>query len=173
MTSVVQPELESFESAESGASHTYPQQAGTIRKNGFIVLNNRPCRVLEKHSAKTGKHGHAKCTFVGSDIFTGKHYTDATPSSHNCDVPVVSREEYVFIDITDDGDDDDGFVTLLSDRGTTREDMRLPSGTPEYDGIAAALRHHHSSAEAGDIVVTVLRAMGEEVIHSFRVVSRQ
>ena len=30
--------------AHAGASLTYPQQAGTIRKNGYIVINNRPCK---------------------------------------------------------------------------------------------------------------------------------
>jgi hypothetical protein len=35
-----------FESkADAGASKTYPQQAGTIRKNGYIVIKNRPCKV--------------------------------------------------------------------------------------------------------------------------------
>jgi hypothetical protein len=34
-----------FESADAGASLTYPQQAGTIRKNGFIVIKGRPCKV--------------------------------------------------------------------------------------------------------------------------------
>ena len=35
-----------FESkADAGASKTYPQQAGTIRKNGYIVITARPCKV--------------------------------------------------------------------------------------------------------------------------------
>lgn len=35
-----------FESkADAGASKTYPQQAGTIRKNGHIVIKGRPCKV--------------------------------------------------------------------------------------------------------------------------------
>lgn len=34
-----------FESADAGASLTFPQQAGTIRKNGFIVIKGRPCKV--------------------------------------------------------------------------------------------------------------------------------
>ena len=36
---------ETFESADAGASLTYPQQAGTIRKNGFMVAKGRPCKV--------------------------------------------------------------------------------------------------------------------------------
>ena len=35
-----------FESkADAGASKTYPQQAGTVRKNGYLVVKNRPCKV--------------------------------------------------------------------------------------------------------------------------------
>jgi hypothetical protein len=35
-----------FESkADSGASKTYPMQAGAIRKGGYIVIKNRPCKV--------------------------------------------------------------------------------------------------------------------------------
>ncbi|KAJ6363831.1 hypothetical protein OIU78_003908 [Salix suchowensis] len=37
-----------FESkADAGASKTYPQQAGNIRKSGYIVIKNRPCKVVE------------------------------------------------------------------------------------------------------------------------------
>ena len=37
---------EQFESTDAGASLTFPQQAGTIRKGGHIVIKNRPCKVL-------------------------------------------------------------------------------------------------------------------------------
>ncbi|CAI0427501.1 unnamed protein product, partial [Linum tenue] len=93
-----------FESkADAGASKTYPQQAGTIRKNGYIVIKNRPCKVVEVSTSKTGKHGHAKCHFVAIDIFNGKKLEDIVPSSHNCDVPHVNRTDYQLIDISEDG----------------------------------------------------------------------
>ncbi|XP_014629812.1 eukaryotic translation initiation factor 5A3 isoform X1 [Glycine max] len=100
-----------FESkADAGASKTYPQQAGTIRKNGYIVIKGRPCKVVEVSTSKTGKHGHAKCHFVGIDIFTAKKLEDIVPSSHNCDVPHVNRTDYQLIDIAEDGFIKDGFA---------------------------------------------------------------
>jgi translation initiation factor 5A len=92
-----------FESTDAGASKTFPQQAGTIRKSGHIVIKGRPCKVVDVSTSKTGKHGHAKCHFVAVDIFTSKKVEDLQPSSHNCDVPVVNRVEYQLIDISDDG----------------------------------------------------------------------
>ena len=159
---VKEPELECSSDSVGARQDVFLQQAKTIRKNGFIVLNGRPCKVVETRASK------GYITFVGENIFSGERHTETIPYSHDCEVPVVSYEEYVLMDITDDGDDDDGFVTLLSDNSVLRDDMQLPTGTPEYDSIAMDLRRYHSSSEPGDIVVVVLRAMGDEVIHSFR-----
>ncbi|CAG7899810.1 unnamed protein product [Brassica rapa] len=32
------------ESSDDGEPMTYPQQAGTIRENGYIVIKGRPCK---------------------------------------------------------------------------------------------------------------------------------
>jgi len=49
-----------FESATSGASETVPLQCSALRKNGYVVLKNRPCKIVDMSTSKTGKHGHAK-----------------------------------------------------------------------------------------------------------------
>ncbi|KAJ9530079.1 hypothetical protein QJQ45_023393 [Haematococcus lacustris] len=182
---------ETFESADAGASLTYPQQAGTIRKNAYIVINNRPCKVADVSTSKTGKHGHAKCHFVGIDIFTGKKYEDLTPSSHNCDVPNVARNEYTLIDINEDGFVSDRRVqlswppaawpclpggvvysmqqvSLMEENGSTRDDLKLPYGTDESEKLAEQLKIDFG--EGKEIVVSVLKAMGEEMINSMKVV---
>jgi len=147
-----------FESkADAGASKTYPMQAGAIRKGGYIVIKNRPCKVVEVSTSKTGKHGHAKCHFVAIDIFNGKKLEDIVPSSHNCDVPHVDRTEYQLIDISEDG-----FVSLLTENGNTKDDLKLPTD----EAILTQLKE--GFAEGKDIALTVMSSMGEEQINAVK-----
>lgn len=80
-----------FESANAGASATYPVQCSALRKGGYVMIKGRPCKVMEMSTSKTGKHGHAKVHLVALDIFTNKKYEDLCPSTHNIDVPNVTR----------------------------------------------------------------------------------
>merc|ERR1712169_35516 len=68
-------------------SLTYPAQCSSIKKNGYVVIKDRPCKVVETSTSKTGKHGHAKVHMVAIDIFTGKKLEEICPSTHNMDVP--------------------------------------------------------------------------------------
>lgn len=125
-----------FESVSAGASETYPVQCSALRKNGFVMIKNRPCKIVDMSTSKTGKHGHAKVKstlvsygmclrhiynlacfkdlhvdsvpilpettptpppqvhLVALDIFNGKKYEDICPSTHNMNVPHVSRKDY-------------------------------------------------------------------------------
>ncbi len=85
---------EQFSNAESGASESFPMQCSALRKGGFVIIKDRPCKVVEMSTSKTGKHGHAKVNLVGIDIFTARKYEDISPSTHNMMVPNVVRKEY-------------------------------------------------------------------------------
>lgn len=142
-------EYETFESVDAGSSLTFPLQCSALRKNGFVLMGGRPCKIVDMSTSKTGKHGSAKVNLVGVDIFTGKKYEDFSPSTHNMDVPHVVRKEYQLVDI------EDGFLSLITDSGDTKSDVKLPE--------AELGEQIKADFEAGkDLMVSVVKAMNEE-----------
>ncbi|KAF9040156.1 eukaryotic translation initiation factor 5A-2 [Panaeolus papilionaceus] len=144
-----------FEQAGSGASMTYPMQCSALRKNGHVVIKGRPCKIVDMSTSKTGKHGHAKVHLVAIDIFTGKKLEDISPSTHNMDVPNVSRNEYQLVNI------DDGFLNLMNQDGASKDDVKVPEGDigKEIQG---------AFDEGKDLLVTIISAMGEEQAISWK-----
>ena len=148
-------EEHNFESADAGASATFPMQCSALRKNGFVVIKGRPCKIVDMSTSKTGKHGHAKVHLVALDIFTGKKLEDLSPSTHNMEVPVVKRNEYQLLDI------DDGYLSLMTMDGDTKDDVKAPEGELG-EQLQAAFD------EGKDLMVTVISAMDEEAVISFK-----
>jgi translation initiation factor 5A len=146
-----------FTSGDAGASATFPMQCSALRKNGFVMIKGRPCKIVEMSTSKTGKHGHAKVHLVALDIFNQKKYEDICPSTHNMDVPNVSRKDFQLLDVSDDG-----YLSLMDDAGNTRDDLKVPEGD-----IGEEIK---SSIDDGkDILCTVLSACGEEAVIATKV----
>ncbi|KAE9550542.1 hypothetical protein FO519_006234 [Halicephalobus sp. NKZ332] len=147
-----------FHTGESGAAKTYPKQCSAVRKNEFIMIKGRPCKVVEMSTSKTGKHGHAKVHMVALDIFTNKKLEDICPSTHNVEVPFVKRKEYQLLSINDDG-----FVSLMDlETCDTKDDLRLP------DGELGQQIKEASEKDDVELLVTVVTACGEEAILGFK-----
>lgn len=144
-----------FETANAGASATFPMQCSALRKNGFVVIKGRPCKIVDMSTSKTGKHGHAKVHLVAIDIFTGKKLEDLSPSTHNMEVPNVRREEYTLVDI------DDGFLNLMSSDNSMKDDVKLPESDLGNE-------IHDAFDEGKELLVTIISAMGEEAPVSWK-----
>lgn len=147
-----------FSQTDSGSSMTYPVQAGTVRKGGYIMIKGRPCKVVDVSTSKTGKHGHAKAHFVAIDIFTGKKCEELCPTSHNIDVPNVTRTEYQVLD-AQEGED---YISLMDEDGNSKDDLRFPDN---YELVTGIIEKFNEGVE--DVFVTTISAMGEEMIVSF------
>ena len=80
---------------DSGASDATPIEASSLKKNGFVLIKNKPCKIVELKISKVGKHGHSKVHLVGLDIFNGNKYEDIFPSSRRPLEPAVIRKEYM------------------------------------------------------------------------------
>lgn len=151
--------VEEFAKGDSGAGLTFPCPCNDVKKGGYIMIKEKPCKVSEISVSKTGKHGHAKANIVGYDIFTEKKYEDIFPTSHNVDVPFVKKTEFDLIAISDDGT-----VTYTNEAGENKDDLTLPdeNDNPYITDLKKA------EAENKNILITVLEAMGEVKIVAFR-----
>lgn len=143
---------EDVEITASGASLTVPSQVGSLKKNGYVVIKDHPCRIVEMNVAKVGKHGSAKAKITGIDVFTGNKYEEIHPTSHNMDVPVIKREDWTLVDISRDG-----YASLMNDNGDTKEDLKVPD-----DEIGQKMRDLLDNGAT--VSTTVLKAMGMEKI---------
>merc|ERR1712196_363714 len=156
--------------ADAGASDTVSIEAGQIRKGGFIMIKGKPCKVRDVSTSKTGKHGHAKCKFQATCIFTGATCEELCPSTHTIDVPVVKKKDYMI-----QGLQDETYVLLMEeDSGDMREDLQLPNVTYKTDEDTKNsdfIKDYCAEMEGGaeiEIYCTVTSACGQEKITDVR-----
>ena len=158
-----------IDTTDAGASQTVSVEAGQIRKGGYIMIKGKPCKVKDVSVSKTGKHGHAKCKFAASDIFTGATCEELCPSTHSIDVPVVTKKDWMITGIQDET-----YVLLMNDDGDMREDLQLPNVTYKTDDdikTSALIKEFCDMVDNGssiDIYCTVLSAVGQEKITEVR-----
>ena len=140
------------------SEYTTPIQANKLKKGMHMVIKTHPCKIIEIHVSKTGKHGHVKMRIIGIDVFSGKKYEDVTPSTHTVHQPILTKEEYQIIDICDD------YLSLIDEDNNTRDDIRLSAEVDLRQGII-------NSFEDEQVVKITLLSWGdiEEVVISFKI----
>jgi translation initiation factor 5A len=147
-----------FDQSTSGASDATPKPANTLKKGQYIVVDNKPCKVIDVTFSKNGKHGHSKANYIATDIFTGKRYEEVCPSSRILFSPVVETATYTLVDISEDG-----YMQLLDENNLVKEDLKLPEGE---DGKKIEMLF--SSSEESVLIGTI-SAMGMEGVTSIKV----
>ena len=124
------------------------------------MLKGHPCKVIDYSTAKPGKHGSAKATITGIDIFTNKKLEDSCPTSHNMSVPIVNKQELEVADIAEDD-----FVSFILEDGTLKEDLKLPNDEDLNNELRKCF---DENKDKGQIYFTIVKACGQEKIISGR-----
>jgi translation initiation factor 5A len=153
-------EENTFEKGDAGSADCIPILYGDIKKGGYCMLKGFPCKVTEYSTAKPGKHGSAKATIVGIDIFTNKKYEDTAPTGATGSTPTVNKEELEVADI-----DEDDFVSVILPDGDLKTDLKLPA---EDEEIYNELKKSWEERGEKTIYFTIQRAVGKEKFVSTR-----
>ena len=149
---------EKFEKGDSGASDFYPLSVGSVKNGSYVVIQNRPCKVVHIDTFKVGKHGSAKANITGIDIFNEKKILVNLPCSANINIPIVDKFVYTAIYI-----DEEGYITLMDKQGKTRQDLKLPDETENDKNISARVREWMSGGKE-TIIITVTKSLKIEKI---------
>ena len=123
------------------------------------MIKERPCKIVEVTTSKPGKHGHAKANIVAVDIFNGKKMEDCTPSSHNMNVPIVTRNEYLLIDVTDDG-----YLMMMDDNNNEKNDLKLP----EKEDLELCTKIRDMFDSGKNLMIGVISACGMELVNTVK-----
>jgi translation initiation factor 5A len=108
-------------------------------------------------TSKTGKHGHAKVNFTGIDIFTAKKYKEIQGSTHPMLTFESTKSEWGVMSC-----EEDGSLSLIDEKGNTRDDLSLPAD----EEIAKGIRDAQEKGEK-EVFVSVLTALKQDQIMSF------
>merc|ERR1719198_2872098 len=147
-----------METTESGASDTHMVEAGQIRKGGYIMVKGKACKVKDVSVSKTGKHGHAKCKFSASCIFTGATCEELCPSTHSIAVPFVKKNDFQVMGLEGD------YLQLME------EDLQLPNvdyKTDDDNKISEQIKSIIEEIDGGaeiELYCTVMQAIGKEKV---------
>lgn len=145
----------------------YPIKIGDVKKGGFIILNDRPCKVIDISVSKTGKHGHAKAHLISTDIFNGCRYELIKGTDKEIWAPEVKRQVYTLVDI-----DEDGYISLMDEANQIRHDFNFKFSLAELYFSDTKLIHQQISQQLDDtdseINVVILAALNIEMIIEFK-----
>merc|ERR1711966_1987 len=153
-----------METTESGASDTHMVEAGQIRKGGYIMVKGKACKVKDVSVSKTGKHGHAKCKFSASCIFTGATCEELCPSTHSIAVPFVKKSDFQVMGLEGE------YLQLMDEDMNMKEDLQLPNveyKTDDDQKYSELLKQYCEEIEAGaeiEVYCTVMFAIGKEKV---------
>lgn len=141
---------------------TFDAQA--LKRNGYVVINDRPCKIVEISQAgyRTNKRPYVNLFIIGSDIFTGQKYEMRCKSNEIIKIPNVETKVYDLLDLTIEIQTNGNHVlsSFLSDNGQIREDLKIPES---WYPILTEQYYQGSLIE-----ITVVSALGEEQMTSFR-----
>ncbi|MDE1852423.1 MAG: translation initiation factor IF-5A [Thaumarchaeota archaeon] len=103
-----------------------PAELGSIKEGSYIIIDDEPCKVVNREHFKPGKHGSAKVRLVAISLFTGSKKSYVAPAESRVDIPMIDKRSGQVTSIMD------GTVQIMD--LATFEVLETPKPTPEEVG---------------------------------------
>ena len=130
-----------------------------ITIGNIITIIGQPCKINKKnYICGSKKNKNIIYQLIGHNIFNGECIEQVYSYKDTLDFTNIEETEYTLIDI-----DNDNYVTLMDNKSTTREDLKLPT-YPE--DLADQMQTQFDDGK--QLIVTVLKACGNEQIISIK-----
>ena len=73
-----------------------------LKVNGYIIIDEEPCKVLSIQTSKPGKHGEAKARMDVVGLFDGQKRSIVHPVKHKVGVPIIDKRSGQIVSIHGD-----------------------------------------------------------------------
>ena len=70
-----------------------PVDVGSLKKGGYITIDDEACRIVDLAKSKPGKHGSAKIRVVAVGVFDGVKRNFVKPVGSQVEVPIINKRE--------------------------------------------------------------------------------
>jgi translation initiation factor 5A len=131
---------------------------GQIKIGMIVMLNDRPCKIINLTTCKTGKHGSAKALIKGTDIMTDKHIETYASTSNYVWIPNVQRITFKFVDLQDN------YIHVLNEE---TGDVKNYKVNLDDDLIKYVIEHKN---DGNDIDVSMIFVLDEHRVLETKVV---
>lgn len=71
-----------------------------LKPNGFVLIDDVPCRVERVQVSSSGKHGHSKVRLDALGILDNVRRSIIKPADETVDVPIVTRKKAQVLSVT-------------------------------------------------------------------------
>ncbi len=72
------------------------------KKGMYIIIQTRPCKVVNMSVSKTGKHGHMKASITGIDVINSSKHMLNIPGHNSVVQFELHKEDYSLVNIEED-----------------------------------------------------------------------
>lgn len=68
------------------------ESVSSLKVGGYVIFDEKACRIVDIQTSKTGKHGHAKSRIAAVSLTNGSKIIKVCPGHDKVEVPIIEKE---------------------------------------------------------------------------------